>query len=244
MTQQIAARNPAAPALTTRLQLPASVASVRNSMMNRGAKWYRDPLTEEAKSWITRRLSQLDRLLASPVDDASAGKPLLMLFAAFPASAMSDEMAKAKVAGYRLALRDFPVWAIERAVEKWICGEADETAKFAPSPPELKATCRAVFDAAVAERTSWNMLLQAEEKAHIPPAPADRAKPGLKGALTDRRLPTVDIAAVIDAAQQRPRVTPQARPMPEAERRLVEAMAAGATITDDMIAAAERGASD
>lgn len=217
-----------AAAVTMRSPPPASVTSAQASMIRRGGKWFRDPLSPEARSWISKRLSSLDRLIAAPGDDPGVGKPLLLLFAAFPATAISDEMARARVVAYRMALREFPLWCVERAVERWICGEVDAGARFCPSPPELKATCRTAMDVAEAERVTWKRLLDAQDRASIPPAPEGR---GVK---------VIQAPRFLSSAEAPKAKNMQAQPLPEAERRLIEAIAAGATITDDMIAAAER----
>jgi hypothetical protein len=167
-------------------------------------------------------------MLARGGDPDAAAKPLMILFASFPAANLSDQVALAKVAGYQMALRDLPAWAIERAAEKWICGEVDPNATFAPSPPQLKSIAEGVVDAVEGERASLQRLVNAEPLSALPPPPATRS-------ISEKSLRAM--------VAERPRPVPRVQKMSEAERALIEAARRGEAVTDDMVKAVEEGRS-
>jgi hypothetical protein len=169
----------------------------------------------------------LDHLLVSSGDEQTKRAALFMLFSTFPAGQVSDEMARAKVAGYLFAVREFPSWAVQRAVEKWIGGEVEPGARFAASAPELVEVAKGVVQSVSAERDSLTRLLNAKTKDLLPPPPAD--SPAKAKAIQQMLKPS-------------PTYRRDSRGMSEAEAALIRTAAkiGVENITQEMIEEAER----
>lgn len=149
---------------------------------------------ETQRASIASRIDALERELAS-ADRRAIAEVVAKLFLAFPSSAVSVEVQKAKIALYVEDLDGLPLWALERAAGKWRRGEAKGDAKFAPSAAELR---RIAEEQTLQHRTQigrLNRILTAKPLARIEHTPQAKERVAAKAAdflkaFTDREGPS------------------------------------------------------
>lgn len=204
-------------------------------------------MTEEAQRWISQRLAVLDAGLAARAADVGAVVDIISkLFLAFPSAQADAETIAARIMVYAEAINAadpvLPLWAVDRASMLWIGGKAKPGAVFAPTPAELIATAEIVRLAAKGEAARWRRVLSAEDEATKPVSPFERRMAAkatalprtAPGSVAGEAIPTPELQAMLDA------IRPEVKPMPAAERALIERMRAGLDPTPEMIAAVER----
>jgi hypothetical protein len=198
------------------------------------------PLTDEERSWIlARATSLLPHVVEPKVDPDAAVQTVTMLIVGLGGASEDATTAALKAQAYRAALAEVPLWAVKSAVNRWLRGEVGDVlpgvdVSWAPKPAQIRAVAMAVFAWVRSEYDRLQKLSAAEVDPHARKPTGPNPIPPVSGALAGERIPTPELRSMVEAAR------PQAKPMPDAERRLIEALAAGATITDDMIEAAER----
>lgn len=106
-------------------------------------KWeIRGGLTQAETSTLERRRAYLQCVL-SPVDGKTIGTLIAPL--AFSFSWQQTDVPEARAMAYRVALDEFPRWAIEKAVEDFLRGLVPgQSTKFAPTPAEMATRCREI----------------------------------------------------------------------------------------------------
>ena len=182
------------------------------------------PLTVEECSTLSRSLAEVAPYADAKPDPVSSLRHVARLLLGFPAAALSEAAAEARGEAYEVAIEDVPAWAVQAGARRWIrgdvapCGDRVNLA-FPPSPPQLRAL--AMDEWAKTRGAAWRIrrLLAGRPERPAPRTPKLLPKPAVR---TGREA-----------------IKPSAKPLPDAERRLIEAVRAGIEPTDEMIAAAE-----
>jgi hypothetical protein len=97
--------------------------------------------------------SETQAKLADKGSAKEVKRALGILFASFPAQAMSEETAEMRMTGFAIALDGIPAWAVQAAVKTYL---QTGSAKFAPTPPEL----RSMAEAAVTKERGFARMLR------------------------------------------------------------------------------------
>jgi hypothetical protein len=164
-----------------RLQIPSSGAD-RWSITGR--------LTDAERGELVRTEKRLEVAL-------TAGEPseikqyIVGMLLAFPAAGMSAQVAEARVQMYTAALAGLPMWAVRKAVERYIRGEIDrDNHAFAPSPPEIAKEALALLRPYRMFRWEIGKTLAAD----VEPTPAEREAMRAKVSPLARFRPTTEAA--------------------------------------------------
>lgn len=133
--------------------------------------------TREQMVALTARSGELNRALA-PAEQKEVARMVAYLLAGFRSSGATDEKdARDTVNVYIAALNDLPLWAIRRACELSVKGEAGaRDLRFAPSPPELRRAAKGEVEVYERERERLAKVLRAVEIGPAEPTAEDEAR--------------------------------------------------------------------
>jgi hypothetical protein len=175
----------------TTLSLPSSIRG-RCQIPTSGADWWSitGRLTDAERGELVRTEKRLEVVLTAG-EAGEIKQYVIGMLLAFPAAGMSAQVAEARVQMYTTALLGLPMWAVRRAVERFIRGEIErETHAFAPSPPEIAKEALALLRPYRMFKWEIGKVLAAD----VEPTPAEREAMRARFAPLARFRPTTEAA--------------------------------------------------
>lgn len=141
-----------------------------------------EPMLPAAAIPNAEQRRQIEETLSSLEKDLTAGpwertaKAIAVVLAAYPISG-GDEMARARVQAFRVALDDVPAWAVEEAARDWLRGQvpSDYNTTFAPLPPQLRKLAERKWVPLIPKKRKLLALLKAKPAPDDHLSEADRA---------------------------------------------------------------------
>lgn len=136
-------------------------------------------LSSDQTYWLRGKAASLrSSLMAKATEGPSLASAVMGIFASFPAQALSERMAEAKMRTYLEVVSQYPLWAVSRAIRFWLCGEEGlpgDNYAFPPSPPQLVRLTRLAMKPVYQQIHDYEALLAAKTD-RLPPTEEQKAR--------------------------------------------------------------------